>query len=171
MRKGEILGLKWSNVDLPIVIITVEGTKSGHIRKIPITPQLTEILERARENLKANMFLSRWKGSHIKVLGSAWDHALKKAGIEDLTFHSLRHTFGTRLGMIGADLGTIQELMGHADLKMTKRYYHPTSAHKREAVEALDRVTAISTTWQLEHGKQKNCKFWKSDSCPCSSGG
>ncbi len=54
--------------------------------------------------------------------------------------------FGSRLGMAGIDLGTIQELMGHKNFKMTKRYYHPTSAHKRNAVEVLDSVTTFFTT-------------------------
>jgi integrase len=57
--------------------------------------------------------------------------------------------------MAGTDLGTIQELMGHADLKMTKRYYHPTSAHKREAVEMLDRVTTILTTEGVDRENRK----------------
>jgi integrase len=60
--------------------------------------------------------------------------------------HSLRQAFGTRLGMAGTDLGTIQELMGHAGLKMTKRYYHLTATHKREAGEMLDGVTTFFTT-------------------------
>lgn len=155
MRKGEVLGLKWSNVDLLNRIITVEGTKNGRVRKIPITPKLTETLERVRKNRQSEYVFANRAGGSYKGFRTAWDHALKKAGIENLTFHSLRHTFGTRLGMAGTDLGTIQELMGHADLKMTKRYYHPTSAHKREAVEVLDRVTTFFTTGQIEAPDRK----------------
>ena len=52
----------------------------------------------------------------------------------------LRHTFGSRLGMAGVDIRTIQELMGHKDIKMTIRYSHPTPEHKRRAVEIFDKM-------------------------------
>jgi integrase len=146
MRKSEVLGLEWSDVDIVNRIVTVEGTKDGHIRKIPMSPKLTEILDRVRKMGQSEYVFVDRAGKPFKSFRTSWDNALKKAGIENLTFHSLRHTFGTRLGMAGTDLGTIQELMGHADLKMTKTYYHPTSAHKRGAVEMLDRVTTIFTT-------------------------
>ncbi|HXX35948.1 MAG TPA: tyrosine-type recombinase/integrase, partial [Thermodesulfobacteriota bacterium] len=155
MRLSEVLGLKWPNVDFSSRVITVEGTKNGHIRKIPMSPKLTEVLERGRKIAQGEYVFADRAGRPFKGFRRSWDHALKKAGIENLTFHSLRHTFGTRLGMQGTDLGTIQELMGHADLKMTKRYYHPTSAHKREAVEALDRVTTFFTTQGVDRDKSK----------------
>ena len=155
MRKSEVLGLRWPNVDFGNRIITVEGTKNGKLRKIPMSPKLTETLDRVRKMSQGEYVFADREGRPYKGFRASWDHALKKAGIENLTFHSLRHTFGTRLGMQGTDLGTIQELMGHADLKMTKRYYHPTSAHKREAVERLDRVTTFFTTQELDRENRK----------------
>jgi integrase len=155
MRLSEVLGLKWPNVDFVNRIITVEGTKNGHIRKIPMSTKLTEILERVRNLGHGEYVFADRAGRPFKGFRTSWDNALKKAGIENLTFHSLRHTFGSRLGMPGTDSGTIQELMGHADLKMTKRYYHPTSAHKREAVEMLDRVTTFFTTGSLDTSNRK----------------
>ncbi|MGH7800984.1 MAG: tyrosine-type recombinase/integrase, partial [Thermodesulfobacteriota bacterium] len=50
----------------------------------------------------------------------------------------LRHTFATRLVMAGVDIVTVQELMGHKDITMTKRYSHPTPEHKKQAVERLN---------------------------------
>jgi integrase len=155
MRLSEVLGLKWSHVDFANRMITVEGTKNGHIRKIPMSPKLTEILESVRKTNQSEYVFADRAGEPFKGFRTSWDNALKKAEIENLTFHSLRHTFGTRLGMAGTDLGTIQELMGHADLKMTKRYYHPTSAHKREAVEILDRVATFFTTGQVDNPDRK----------------
>lgn len=93
--------------------------------------------------------------SLISLLRTSWDHVLERAKIEDLTFHSLRHTFGPRLGMAGVDVKTIQELMGHRDIKMTMRYSHPTPEHKRKAVELLDRVTTILTTAGVDKEKRK----------------
>ena len=61
-----------------------------------------------------------------------------KPKIERFRFHDLRHTFGSRLGMAGADLKTIMEIMGHKTPKMSMRYQHPTPAHKLKAVKKLD---------------------------------
>jgi len=155
MRKSEVLNLKWSNVDLLNRIITVEGTKSGRVRKIPMNNRLTEILSGGKKVNRSESVFVNERGKPYKSFRTSWDHVLGRAKIEGLTFHSLRHTFGSRLGMAGVDLGTIQELMGHADLKMTKRYYHPTSAHKREAVEVLDRVTSNFTTEGIDRDNRK----------------
>jgi integrase len=60
-----------------------------------------------------------------------------RVGIENPTFHGLRHTFATRLADAGVDPFTIAELSGHADLRMTKRYTHSLERNKRNAVESL----------------------------------
>jgi integrase len=75
---------------------------------------------------------------------------MKRAGIQILTFHSLRHTFATNLAMNGVDLSTIQELLGHKSILMTKRYSHPTPEHKRNAVKSLK----LNPIKLLEHGQQ-----------------
>jgi integrase len=150
MRKGEILNLRWSNVDFKSRVITVEGTKSGYLRKIPMSSKLTETLDHVRRKTQNEFVFSDETGKPYKSFRTAWEQALKKAGIEDLTFHSLRHTFGTRLGMKGYDIKTIAELMGHRDIKMTMRYSHPTPEHKRRAVESLNEVTTIFTTEEVD---------------------
>ena len=137
MRKSEGLNLKWPNVDLANRLIVIDGTKSGYVRKIPMNTKLTEALDHGRRNNSEYVFADK-KGKPYKSLRSAWEHALEKAGIENLTFPSLRHAFGTRLGMAVVDVKTIQELMGHRDIKMTMRYSHPTPEHKRSAVELLN---------------------------------
>jgi len=70
----------------------------------------------------------------------AWRKALSEAKIEGFRFHDMRHTFGSRLGMAGVDIRTIQELMGHKDIKMTMRYSHPTPEHKKMAVKVLESI-------------------------------
>ena len=66
--------------------------------------------------------------------------ALKRAGIEDFTFHNLRHTFASHLVMSGVDLMTVKELLGHKDIKMTMRYSHLSPDHKRMAVKRIEAV-------------------------------
>jgi integrase len=155
MRKGEILNLRCLNVDLKNRIITVEGTKSGYLRKIPMNSKLTETLDHVRRKNQNEFVFSDESGKPYKSFRTALEQALKKAGIENLTFHSLRHTFGTRLGMAGVDIKTIQELMGHRDIKMTMRYSHPTAEHKRKAVELLNGVTSIFTTDEVDRIDRK----------------
>jgi site-specific recombinase XerD len=82
--------------------------------------------ETGESPLNANNFTNR-----------VWKPALKKAGIEDLHWHDLRHTFASRLIMAGVDLRTVQELMGHKTITMTLRYSHLSPTHQREAVQRL----------------------------------
>jgi site-specific recombinase XerD len=76
--------------------------------------------------------------------------AFEKAGLADLTFHDLRHTFASRLVMSGVDLPTVKELLEHKDISMTLRYTHLSTDHQQQAVRLLEqfreRVPAIFTT-------------------------
>jgi len=145
MRKGEILSLKWTNVDFKNGVIIVEGTKNEEIRKIPMNQKLTEALEGGKKISRGEYVFSE-NGKPYGDVKRGWWSALKKAKIEEVRFHDLRHTFGSRLGMAGVDIRTIQELMGHKDIKMTMRYSHPTLEHKKNAVRVLDGVTTFFTT-------------------------
>jgi len=137
MRKGEILNLKWSNVDFRTGHILVEETKNGEIRKVPINGKLTLTLESAKK-VSSGEYVFSENGTPYGDVKTGWWSALKRAKIEGFRFHDLRHTFGSRLGMAGVDIRTIQELMGHKDIKMTMRYSHPTPEHKKNAVKVLD---------------------------------
>ena len=145
MRKGEILSLKWSNVDFKNGVIIVEGTKNGEIRKIPMNQKLTQALQNDKKVSKGEYVFSD-NGEPYGDVKTGWWTVLRKARIENFRFHDLRHTFGSRLGMAGVDIRTIQELMGHKDIKMTMRYSHPTPEHKKNAVKVLDGVTTFFTT-------------------------
>jgi integrase len=74
----------------------------------------------------------------FKSVRTAFENARKKAGLENLTFHDLRRTFGTRLLEMGVDIVTIQKLYGHSSVLVTQRYLHPQDSIKKEAVELLD---------------------------------
>ncbi len=154
MRKGEILNLRWSNVDFKNRVIVVEGTKNGEVRKIPMNKKLTEVLESAKKEAEGEYVFSE-NGKPYGDVKSGWWTALKKAKIEGFRFHDLRHTFGSRLGMAGVDIRTIQELMGHKDIKMTMRYSHPTPEHKRKAVEVLSGTVSKTVTGVSEEKTAK----------------
>jgi integrase len=82
----------------------------------------------------------------------AFDEAVKNAGLEDFRFHDLRHTFGSHLAMRGVNTRTIQQVMGHKEIKMTMRYSHLSPEYVQEAVEKLDNlVDTIWTPRQKDH--------------------
>jgi integrase len=133
MRKGEIFNLKWSEVNFKEGFILVRDSKNYESRTITLHHKLIEVLLTLRDKSQSEyVFEGRKSTTH------SWGTALKKSGIPHCRFHDLRHTFATRLVMKGADLVTVQELMGHKNVTMTKRYSHPTPEHKKQAVERLD---------------------------------
>lgn len=66
-----------------------------------------------------------------------FNEARTSSGIANLRFHDLRHTFATRMANAGVDIFTLAELLGHSDIRITKRYAHGTEETKRQAVEKL----------------------------------
>lgn len=132
MRLGEILSLRWDQVDLEERMIRVERTKSGKLRFVPVNDVLLEELLRLKRE--------RGKGDEIfpwKSVKTSFKGACKRAGIEDLRFHDLRHTFATRLVKRGVDLITVKELLGHSSVTVTERYTHSFKDEKRRAVSVL----------------------------------
>ncbi len=71
-------------------------------------------------------------------MNHTFERIAEKAKIFDARFHDLRHTFGSHLVMKGVDLKTVQELLGHHDIKMTMRYAHLAPEHKKQAIKVLD---------------------------------
>ena len=139
MRKGEILNLKWSQVDFTNMVIKVENTKSGKPRFIPINGYLLEELMRLKKQSgKSNyVFLYPDSGKPLKDVKRSFPGAVRRSGIRELRFHDLRHTFASRLVAKGVDLITIKELLGHHSVRITERYTHSYSEQKKRAVERL----------------------------------
>lgn len=139
MRKGEILSLKWSQVDMKNGLILVDKTKNFDRREIPMNESLKKLFRQLYRRLDTDyIFVNPDTGKRYYDLKKSFTTACRKAGIRDFHFHDLRHTFASHLVMSGADLKTVQELLGHKSLSMTLRYAHLSQAHKREAVKALE---------------------------------
>jgi integrase len=138
LRRGELLSLRWRDVDFSNQVVRVRTSyadgalttpKSGKVRSVPMAPDVAEALANLgqRENWTGDddlVFVGQ-SGSYLdgRALRRRYDAALKRAGLRKLRFHDLRHTFGTR--MIGkADIRRVQEWMGHADIQTTMKYLH-----------------------------------------------
>ena len=153
MRKSEIFGLRWSDIDFTRGLIMIDDSKSGAPRQVPMNDLLKKTLLKVRSrSSESHVFLNKG-GKPYRDVRSAFTSALKKAGITDFTFHDLRHTFASHLVMTGVDLVTVKELLGHKTIQMTMRYSHLSAKHKRQAVNILER--------RLSHGHHMDTRVKK----------
>ena len=139
MRRGEILNLRWAEVDLDKRLILVKRTKSGQDRLIPINESLLEVLADLKHSNSSGelVFPNPATGKPYTEVKKSFKEACKRAGITDLRFHDLRHTFATRLVAAGVDIVTVRDLLGHFSIRVTQRYTHPGQSQKVAAVELL----------------------------------
>ncbi|MFC1599238.1 tyrosine-type recombinase/integrase, partial [Candidatus Omnitrophota bacterium] len=140
MRKGEILGLKWRDVDLKRGIIYLLNTKNGERREIPMNSAVKWALIKQPKHKDGPFVFCNKNGKSFGNVRKSFIAALRKSGIINFRFHDLRHTFASQLVMGGVDLNTVRELMGHKSIRMTLRYTHLSPAHKSRAVDLLDRI-------------------------------
>jgi len=156
MRRGEILGLKWPDIDFKRNIITLLDTKNGEKREVPMNGHVkTALIHIKRNPYTQNVFCDN-NGAVYQDIRKSFSTALRKSGINNFRFHDLRHTFASQLVMTGANLNTVRELMGHKDITMTLRYSHLAPSYKQEAVDVLGKK--VETFWRLEPSVSKSPK-------------
>ncbi len=142
MRRGELLGLEWADVDLGRETITVraDNAKNGKARHIPLNQEALETLQLWKTQANSSVLVfPGTKGQRLVSVKRAWENVLDSAGIENFRWHDMRHHFASRLVMAGVDLNMVRELLGHGDIKMTLRYAHLAPEAKAEAVARLNR--------------------------------
>jgi integrase len=166
MRRGELLGLRWSDLDLEVGTVSVkrsldvDGTfkepkNQTSRRTVPLTLQAVEALRahRVRQNEERLKAGAKWQDNDLvfpNTLGKPenpgnvyrrnFQPLLKRAGLagQGFTLHSLRHTFATTLAAKGVNPGTAQKLLGHSDVRMTLAIYtHATDGMRDEAMGAI----------------------------------
>ena len=138
MRKGEILNLKWSNVDTTNKVITITNSKNNESRGVPINDALLATLMKLENGTPKDSPVFRWEnGMPIKSIKGGFNNAVNRAGISDFRFHDLRHTFASHLVMNGVDIRTVQQLLGHKTIAMTMRYSHISNEFMKAAVDKL----------------------------------
>jgi integrase len=139
MRRGELLKLRRSHVDFGLNVINVKQTKTGKDRTVPMDVAVRETLVGLCEGLSDDdfVFVNSRTGVQLTDVKHGFKSACRYAGVLDLNFHDLRHTFGTRLADAGVDIVKIAELMGHQSILTTRRYTHATDEGKRAAIAQL----------------------------------
>lgn len=131
MRLRETLRLTWRDVNMTDQVIIVTRTKNHKVRTIPINKTLAQYLKpKAPDEFVI--------GRKINSIRYGFQSVLIASGIhEPYTFHTLRHTFASRLVLANVNIVKVQKLLGHADLKTTMRYVHINQKPLREAVNKL----------------------------------
>ena len=142
--RQEVLSLKWSDIDFEFAgrgLITLFRSKTGKKRTEYLMPRTKKALlswqehqawmrHRKKFSANGNLVFCHLDGTPIKRFDKAWSKACKLAGLEDLHFHDLRHTFCSNLILSGASLKEVKEMIGHADISMTDRYSHLSTEYK-----------------------------------------
>lgn len=147
MRRGEIFKLKWGDLDWSGDALSIsEGkavkvqefnTKTLRARSVPITKRLKAELQSLWE--KSDKSTDALVFGITNNISKSFDTACRLAAIEDLRFHDLRRTFGTRLAKSGVPIHEISRLLGHTNLETTFRYLGLTEDSVENAAAALDR--------------------------------
>jgi integrase len=146
LRRGEILNLTWKDIDFQRKLLTVQKSKNGEKRSVPMSQTLRDALKGIKViNIPGHVF-----PISVRSLRAAFDKTLEKAEIKDFHFHDLRHTFATRLVQNGVDLYKLKELLGHKTLAMVMRYAHHYPESLRDSIEILDKNYYNSTTAKVE---------------------
>ena len=158
-RRGELLGLEWSRVDLEANTFRLGAadTKAGKARLVAINRVAREALLRRREYRAKHCPDGPWvfcarKGKRIEGIKTSFHHARKGAGLAGFRFHDLRHTCGSWLAQAGVPQGHIAQVLGHSTLRMSERYSHRAPANAIAAVEKLEGVPKPVPTAPAEVG-------------------
>jgi integrase len=164
LRLGELRALRWADVDLKGARIVVrqaawgnviDSPKSGKSREVPLGDAVRRALQ-GHKHLRGDFVFCQEDGAMLTkgVCKHPLWRAAERAGLGRIGWHVLRHTFASHLVMRGASMKQVQELLGHADIKMTMRYAHLSPEARREAVALLDMpVSDTSGTWAA-HGER-----------------
>jgi integrase len=126
MRRSELLGMRWPDVDLEARTVLLRNTKNGHPRTVPLSPRAIEII-RAMPRVGDLVF-----PVSANALRLAWERLRRRAGVSGLRFHDLRHEAVSRFFEKGLNMPEVAAISGHRDPRMLMRYTHP----KAEAIAA-----------------------------------
>jgi integrase len=158
-RLGELLRLRWGDVDFNRRQVTVraENSKNHQSRHIPMSDTLHAVLKSMAPDDAAwgagrPVFAHSHATEGPRSIRTGFDATCVRAGIVGVTFHTMRHTFASRLVQAGVPIFTVSRLLGHGDVKTTARYAHLGPDHGRGAVAVLDAKPVKPSTPRVQTG-------------------
>ena len=120
MRQGELVSLRWEHIDLNRQTAHLPDTKNGESRTVPLSSTAISVLRSLPRGIRGQVF----PGLTTEAVKRAYIRTVRRAGIEDLRFHDLRHEATTRFFELGLNIMEVASITGHKDLRMLRRYTH-----------------------------------------------
>jgi len=137
-RQGELLALRWSDVDLERAVAYIATSKNDEPRVLPLTETVRIEMQRIkRREPDALVFASPRRPAQAMNPAAAWRRAVAAARIPNFRFHDLRHTCASYLAQQGASLLEIADVLGHKQLQMVRRYSHLSTASKTRLIDRV----------------------------------
>jgi integrase len=137
MRRSEVLKLRWLDIDRQGERILLPQTKNGDGRTVWLNVLACDVIDSLKAGAPTEPVFPGITPENVSL---AFLRSCRKVKIADFKLHDLRHTAASWLRMSGADLQDVADLLGHRDLRMTRRYAHLSPAHLSAAVKKLDGV-------------------------------
>jgi integrase len=169
LRRGSLFNLRWEQVDLANRVMRIPRTKNGRPLSLPLNATALKTLKALDEaKTPESLYVFAHKsgpkaGEPVQDVKNGFHAALELAGIEDFTWHDLRHTFASWLMMRGASLRSLAELLGHQSMKMTMRYAHLSPAFLSAEVSLLDPPPPPAPTARKGKAKKQRARKGRSD--------
>lgn len=133
-RKREVLDAKWADFDMERTSWRIPNTKAGKARIVPLSDTATSLLTKLKKKKRSPYaFANPITLKPYKSIYYSWHTARKKAGLDDVRIHDLRHSFASFLVNAGRSLYEVQTLLGHTQIKTTQRYAHLSTTSLRAA--------------------------------------
>ena len=138
LRLSEMYGLDWRDVDLARRLLIVRRGKNGEARYARLNSVALKALDELRKRGDGTgRVIRNLEGEPLAGPRYWFERAIRKAGVTDFHWHDLRHTFASRLAMVGVGLRAIQDALGHKSIAMTVRYSHLAPDFMLDVVEKL----------------------------------
>lgn len=144
MRVGEIVSLRWQDVDLDRKVIRVErssggSTKNRKVRYVPVNSRLREVLRALNERKNGELVFPCENGRMRSIdFRGEMRRAAEKAGLRKIRMHDLRHTFASNFVIKGGNIISLQKILGHSTINMTLRYSHLAPDFMASEIELLN---------------------------------
>src|SRR5262249_22368774 len=119
MRRSELLGMRWDDVDLQARTVRLRNTKNGHPRTVPLSTRALGVIKETPRCGDTVFVVS------ANALRLAWERLRRRAGVSGLRFHDLRHEAVSRFFEKGLSVPEVAMISGHRDPRMLFRYTHP----------------------------------------------
>lgn len=143
VKLGRAVRFREKDIDFKRGVVRVDNKKDHHtknyqVRGVSMNETVAEVLRRIPRRLDSSYVFQRKSGEKFHKMRSGFENVVKRAKIPRVRFHDLRHTFASHLVMGGVDIRTVQEVLGHEDIRTTMRYSHLAPDHTKNAVRILD---------------------------------